>query len=60
MSRRQFEASCGPQGANFVGSPEQIVEKMGAGVGGGEERVDLQERPGVEVCRPSKGSLDLA
>ena len=28
MSRRQFEASCGPQGANFVGSPEQIVEKI--------------------------------
>src|SRR5690606_12843927 len=28
MSREQFEASCGRRGASFVGSPQQIVEKI--------------------------------
>lgn len=28
MSREQFEASCSLRGANFVGSPQQIVEKI--------------------------------
>ena len=28
MSRQQFEASCALRGANFVGSPEEIVEKI--------------------------------
>ena len=28
MTREQFDASCGLRGANFVGSPEQIVEKI--------------------------------
>lgn len=28
MSRAQFEASCSLQGANFVGSPQQIIDKI--------------------------------
>ncbi|MCB9422945.1 MAG: LLM class flavin-dependent oxidoreductase [Ardenticatenaceae bacterium] len=28
MSRRQFEASCDLRGANFIGSPDEIVEKI--------------------------------
>lgn len=28
MTREQFDASCGLRGANFVGSPQQIVEKI--------------------------------
>lgn len=28
MSREQFEASCGLEGANFIGSPNQIIEKI--------------------------------
>ncbi|MCX6018374.1 MAG: LLM class flavin-dependent oxidoreductase [Chloroflexi bacterium] len=28
MSRSQFEATCTPRGANFVGSPQQIVDKI--------------------------------
>jgi probable LLM family oxidoreductase len=28
MTREQFDASTGPEGANFVGSPQQIVEKI--------------------------------
>ena len=28
MSREQFDASCTLRGANFVGSPDQIVEKI--------------------------------
>ncbi len=28
MSKSQFEASCGPRGANFVGSPQQIIDKI--------------------------------
>lgn len=28
MSRAQFEASCGLRGANFVGSPQQIIDKI--------------------------------
>ena len=28
MSREQFEASCGLRGANFVGSPQEVVDKI--------------------------------
>lgn len=28
MSRQQFEASCGLRGANVVGTPEQVIEKI--------------------------------
>jgi len=28
MSRQQFEASCALRGANFVGSPDEIIEKI--------------------------------
>ena len=28
MTRDQFDASCSLRGANFIGSPEQIIEKI--------------------------------
>ncbi len=28
MSRTQFEASCSLHGANFVGSPDDVIEKI--------------------------------
>ena len=28
MTREQFDASCTLRGANFIGSPEQIIEKI--------------------------------
>jgi alkanesulfonate monooxygenase SsuD/methylene tetrahydromethanopterin reductase-like flavin-dependent oxidoreductase (luciferase family) len=28
MSRQQFDASCTLRGANFVGSPDEIIEKI--------------------------------
>ncbi len=28
MSREQFEASCGLEGANFIGSPDEVIEKI--------------------------------
>jgi probable LLM family oxidoreductase len=28
MSRQQFDAACGLRGANFVGSPDEIIEKI--------------------------------
>jgi alkanesulfonate monooxygenase SsuD/methylene tetrahydromethanopterin reductase-like flavin-dependent oxidoreductase (luciferase family) len=28
MGREQFEASCGLRGANFVGSPQEVVDKI--------------------------------
>lgn len=28
MSRQQFDASCALRGANFIGSPDEVIEKM--------------------------------
>ncbi|MCR8546448.1 LLM class flavin-dependent oxidoreductase [Salipiger sp. P9] len=48
QSRAQFDAACGPEGAQFVGSPAQVVDKiLGLREDLGFDRVSIQMAIGV-------------